>query len=410
MSSYSELIKNFENIRSFMRDFYVYGFKSRNDFDSKSLRSYDNERRRVESWLSDYMSFANDAEGKRVFISVDSRSVSANPLYKAFKAKSFTKGDIVFHFYIMDMLADGKSLGVSEIMDSFSFDYFKSFDDDFCLDESTVRKKLREYVKAELLKTEKRGKELIYSRNETEVDLNSFKEAVEFFSEENPIGVIGSFILDKLPEKSDLFRHKHHYILHTIDSAVLYQLLDAMSGDRNIEVTVCSIKKQKRITSKVFPIKILVSTQTGRQYLICKHLEFPRLMLMRLDSIIKVKALEASENPHKHREDFLKVKDNMWGASLGNSDHTHHIEMTIHIEENEGYIVNRLYREKRCGKVTQLDKSTYLFTADVFDATELLPWIRSFMGRVQDIYCTDKSVVNTFYSDIAEMNKLYGGE
>ena len=28
MSSYSELIKNFERIRAYMREFYVYGFKS----------------------------------------------------------------------------------------------------------------------------------------------------------------------------------------------------------------------------------------------------------------------------------------------------------------------------------------------------------------------------------------------
>mgnify|MGYP003291866608 CR=1 FL=1 len=409
MSSYSELIKNFENIRSFMRDFYVYGFKSRSDFDSKSLRSYDNERRRVESWLSDYMRFAKDSEGKRVFISVDSLSVSANPLYNAFKTKSFTNGDIVFHFYILDMLSDGKKLSVSQIMDSFADDYFSCFDDDFCLDESTVRKKLREYVKAELLVTQKRGKELLYSRKETEVSFGSFKEAVEFFSEENPIGVIGSFILDKFSDNSDIFRHKHHYILHAIDSGVLYSVLDAMSEDRNIEVTVRSVKKDKEITSEVFPVKILVSTQTGRQYLLCKHLKFLKLMLMRIDSIVKVKPLDICRNAVAYREDFNSVKNYMWGASLGNFDNTHHIEMTIHIEENEGYIINRLYREKRCGKVTQLDRSTYLFTADVFDATELLPWIRSFMGRVQSLSCTDESVVNTFYSDIAEMNRLYGG-
>ena len=410
MSNYSELIKNFENIRSFIRDFYVYGFKSRSDFDSKSLRSYDNDRRRVESWLSDYMGFVNDSEGKRMFISVDSLSVSANPLYNAFKTKSFTNGDIAFNFYIMDILSCGEALGVSEIMDRLSDDYFSAFDDYFCLDESTVRKKLREYIKADLLKTEKRGKELLYRRNETKVDLEAFKEAVEFFSEENPIGVIGSFILDKYSSTSDVFRHKHHYILHAIDSGILYSVLDAMSGDKNIEVTVRSIKKHKEITSEVFPVKILVSTQTGRQYLLCKHLKFSKLMLMRIDSIVKVKTLEVCENAEAYKNDFDDVRNYMWGASLGNSDSTHHIEMTIHIEENEGYIVNRLYREKRCGKVTQLDKATYLFTADVFDATELLPWIRSFMGRVQSLSCTDESVVNTFYSDLAQMNRLYGGD
>ena len=30
--AYSELIKSFEKIRDYMRDFYVYGFKSREDF------------------------------------------------------------------------------------------------------------------------------------------------------------------------------------------------------------------------------------------------------------------------------------------------------------------------------------------------------------------------------------------
>ena len=52
MSSYSELIKNFEKIRAYMRDFYVYGFKSRDDYRSKSARSYDDERRRLESWVT----------------------------------------------------------------------------------------------------------------------------------------------------------------------------------------------------------------------------------------------------------------------------------------------------------------------------------------------------------------------
>ena len=87
--AYSELIKNFEKIRSYMREFYVYGFKSRSGYDRKSARSYDDERRRVESWLGDYMRFAKTAEGKNVFLSVDSRTACKNPFYKAWKAKSF---------------------------------------------------------------------------------------------------------------------------------------------------------------------------------------------------------------------------------------------------------------------------------------------------------------------------------
>lgn len=38
--AYSELIKNFEKVRAYMREFYVYGFKSRSEYDAKSARSY----------------------------------------------------------------------------------------------------------------------------------------------------------------------------------------------------------------------------------------------------------------------------------------------------------------------------------------------------------------------------------
>ena len=84
--AYSELMKNFERIRAYMREFYVYGFRSREEIGKKSARSYDNERRRIESWLGDYMGFRQSENGKNVFLSIDSRSTDRNPLYQAWKA------------------------------------------------------------------------------------------------------------------------------------------------------------------------------------------------------------------------------------------------------------------------------------------------------------------------------------
>ncbi len=91
--AYSEPIENFDKIRDYMREFYVYGFKSRGEFPAKSTRSYDDERRRMESRLGDYMKFRQTPDGKNVFISIDSRVSRHNPLFKAWKARSFTDGD-----------------------------------------------------------------------------------------------------------------------------------------------------------------------------------------------------------------------------------------------------------------------------------------------------------------------------
>ena len=114
--AYKELIKNFNRIRSYMREFYVYGFKKREEYTRKSPRSYDNERRRIESILGDYMQFHQTENGKNVFLSIDSRTTEHNPLYQAWKIKSFTDGDITLHFIIMDIMESAKeSLSIHEI-------------------------------------------------------------------------------------------------------------------------------------------------------------------------------------------------------------------------------------------------------------------------------------------------------
>lgn len=146
MSSYSELIKNFEKIRSYMREFYVYGFKSRAEYDKKSARLYDDERRRMESWLGDHMGFVRTPEGKNVFISIDSRAMQHNPFYKALKAKSFTDGDITLHFILFDILyCPEVSFSLPEILQQID-GYLADFKNPMVFDESTVRKKLKEYI------------------------------------------------------------------------------------------------------------------------------------------------------------------------------------------------------------------------------------------------------------------------
>lgn len=48
-----------------------------------------------------------DENDKVTFLSIDSRHTTHNPLYKIFKAKSFTAMDISLYFMLMDILEDG---------------------------------------------------------------------------------------------------------------------------------------------------------------------------------------------------------------------------------------------------------------------------------------------------------------
>lgn len=409
--AYSELIKNFDRIRDYMRQFYVYGFKSRNEYDKKSARSYDNERRRIESWLGDFMSFRQTADGKNVFLSVDSRSIPRNPLYNAFKAKSFTTGDVTFHFYVLDLLQDGSAYNAQEIVNLFSEKYLCHFGTGWEPDISTVRKKLKEYVSLGLLKSEKHGRELVFSRNDSPITLSAWADTLAFFAEADPLGVVGSFLLDKLETVPDYFQFKHHYILHTLDSQLLLQLLTAIGEHHRIKLTNASIRSAAgKVVHTVYPLKIFISTQGGRQYLLCYHFRFRKLMFFRMDYIHAVELLDPEPDYERYASYFEKFQSHLWGTSGGTGFNVDHLEMTVYYGPNEDFIPKRLEREKRNGTVEILDDHTCRYTTDVYDASELIPWLRTFIGRIVKLECSDNTVVERFWSDLEKMSALYGGD
>ena len=264
MSSYSELVKNFERIRAYMREFYVYGFKSRDEYSKKSARSYDDERRRIASWLGTHMSFVRTPEGKNVFISIDSRSISHNPLYNAWKAKSFTDGDITLHFILFDILYDPTvRRTLVEIMEDIDKKYLSGFKTPIMFDESTVRKKLKEYTDEGIIITEREGRRVYYRRAD-EVDTSELNDILHYYSEVAPCGVIGSFVLDKADHPEDHFTFKHHYITGAIDTGVMATLFTAMREKR--AVTVSNLSKRKDIPRRcrLVPLRIFISVQNGR--------------------------------------------------------------------------------------------------------------------------------------------------
>lgn len=409
--AYSELIKSFDRIRDYMRQFYVYGFKSRTEYDKKSARSYDNERRRLESWLGDFMRFRQTGEGKNVFLSVDSRSIPANPLYHAFKAKSFTAGDVTFHFYLLDLLHSDEACTAQQLLDRMYEDYLSRFDGQWQPDISTVRKKLKEYVALGIVKAEKRGRELYYSRAADAVPLAQWADALAFYSEADPLGVVGSMLLDKLAQQPGYFRFKHHYMLHALNSRLLLQLLTAIGEGRRVRLQSSGRGRgDGSYWHYVFPLQVFISTQNGRQYLLCYHNRFHELNFFRMDYIQKVELLEQEPEPEIYRSFCRKFKSHLWGASTGSGYHVDHLELTVRFEKHETFILQRLEREKRNGRVELLDEHTCRYITDVYDAAELLPWLRTFIGRIVKLECSDRSVVERFWSDYAQMCRLYGGE
>lgn len=409
MSEFSESIKKFDKVRDYMRDFFIYGYKTRSDFQYNSLRSYDNERRRIESWLGDLIRFDNSKKGKQISISIDSGQLSTNPLYKAFESKSFTDNDIHLHFFILDILQNTKELSLEELTDRMNEDYGQYFE------PQTIRLKLREYVKDGILIQKKCGRAFFYSLSDDNaqtigVDFKRFTDAIAFFFQSAPFGVVGNYLLNQHDINNNMFLFKHNFIVHTLEDNILLSLINAMENKCLVEIMNFGRQKQESFSTGI-PLKILESTQTGRRYIILYIPSLKRFNSFRIDYIKSVKCLDTDENYDEFYEKLENNSQYCWGVSFGSIDpnaRKEQFKMLLYIDETqEQYIINRLEREGKNGIIKHIGKNTYSYSIEVYDTNEMMSWVKSFIGRIISIEGTNKPVIQKFYKDIIKMEQMY---
>ena len=408
MSDFHELIKSFPKTREYVRDFFVYGFKTRNEFKNKSPRTYDNERRRLESWLSPFVHKDHLSNGANISLAIDSNLLDTNPLFRVWKTKSFTDNDIVLHFFILDLLQDGGKITAEEITDDLLTEYEAFFD------IQTVRRKCNAYQKEGLLQKQRKGKTVVYSldtslaqwlkSNETILD------ALAFFQLAGNLGMIGNQLTDQFDYQNQTFRVKHSFFVHTLEDEILLDLLNIIHQQKSAALEIKSSKKGVINTTYCVPLQIFISTRSGRRFL-CAYIDrSKRFTCFRLDTIKKVTPLEKTEAYEELQTKLNRNRRQLWGVSFQGRER-HHLDkltMTIQVfEPKESYIVDRLRREGRGGTVTKTAPNIYQYEIEVFDCNEMLPWIRTFIGRILSLECSAKSVERRFYEDLQTMYQMY---
>ena len=407
--SYQERIKSFDRIRGYVRDFFVYGYKVRNEYDEKSSRSYDDERKHIESWLGEYLKCRYEADGKINYLSVDSRSIAQNPLYRAFKTSSFTDADISLHFALMSVFSDGKLLSVQDTVAAVD-EFLSHFENDLLLDQSTVRKKLTEYEAMGLMSKEIKGRKLYYRRAE-DISTEVMTDALSFFAEAAPCGVIGSYIQDcrHLSALDSPFRFKQDYFASALDSEVTCRLFAAIHAEKQVMLEKLHPIKRKNTRLFVLPLQIVTNAETGREYLLAFDIVNGIYQSCRIDYILSVVEGERSTEFSYHRQQLRRIREHMWGVELNNNpDSYEHIKVLFHVGPDEPHILRRLTREKGCGNIEQVDDTTWCFTADVTNTAEMLPWLRTYMGRIVKVTMSNEGVRKAFEADLRAMAEQYG--
>jgi hypothetical protein len=150
--------------------------------------------------------------------------------------------------------------------------------------------------------------------------------------------------------------------------------------------------------------------QNGRQHLLAYQYSGKCFVSLRLDYLSRVKLEGVDPRFSELREMLDDAETKMWGVNIKRGkfgDHLESVSFVVKIEPGEEYIARRLERERRIGRVEKLDELRYRFSAEVYDTWELVPWIRTFISKIESMNFSNRSVENRFKDDILTMYEMY---
>jgi len=410
-------------LRDFVREIYLESFQSPDahiSIHSKSGRSEGEAKSRLHAFFEE--NFITKNSKNEDVLKFDSRIVTPNPLFAIWKMCHFKPEYLTRDFALFDLLS------TEEYKEGLS-DYDLKDDNsgknklEFYTGKTISHKQLRPYI--ENLRTngildvqESYNKEgTLLKRRYKLADTKKIQKlikgnpeilaAIQFASEIFPCGVIGSYILDSIDEQDfpPIFNFKHHFIYNTLDSEVMYTIFSAINEKRFVTI------RRKKNTIRVTPIQIRFSARDGRSYLVyyTNYPKYKGFNVENFENIVSVKKTEKCTYFDSLIKKYDSIKNNLWGKSIQiDKNKTEHVDFSIQYTEDEFYILKRLKREAFSGRIesdTNANKATFSF--EIFDLKELIPWIRSYFGRITQFNFENEELQQQLTDEIKKMYAMY---
>ena len=119
-------------------------------------------------------------------------------------------------------------------------------------------------------------------------------------------------------------------------------------------------------------------------------------------------ALKPEPSYEEYKEKLEKNLSKVYGVSFGKEHINDVIKLTLFFdEEKEKHILERLKREGKDGIITRMEKNIYTYEKEIFDGNEMMPWVKTFTGRILSFESNNDYLTNKFYFDMKKMMDMY---
>lgn len=406
------LIRDYENIRKILRDIYIYGCFSRDDFIEKGIsgRKYDNEQRRIHAYLPQHFIKKRRVNKKVLqYCSYKIEDSSNNYLADTYRNKSFTALDIMAYFFVQQILYKKGGLTLAELLQEIPI-----LNNEVVFTKDNLRIKLEELCEKGYLQTKKNKKTVRYYLKEdiwkefSNEELADIFVYLEFLKNTSPIEMPYYFLHQKLKlylfcergidtSEYEVFLFKHNHPFNSLDNDMLLSIFRAieMKNVLKLEVYV----RGGSIEPEILPIQIVHDSTYGRQYLISFSLEEQQNRVYRIDNIISIKVVRIfTKEEEEIVEQGKKYEKECWCTSGFHETLSEIVIQFVYKENEESYIYKRIVQEGHGGTIEKKGEGVIIYRNRFRDLREMIPWIRSFGERAK-VLSSDGVGIENYIAD-----------
>ncbi|MDF2532811.1 MAG: hypothetical protein K0Q65_2392 [Clostridia bacterium] len=193
-----------------------------------------------------------------------------------------------------------------------------------------------------------------------------------------------------------------------IDDDILLQILRAIDNKQIVTATMVGSRNNMNRETKFLPLKILVNTKTGRRYIAIYSMRNKKFSTIRLDYVKEVSVGDACTEYDSVCDAYQLSMTNSFSITSQHAEKLNNVRMLLSIDEaTEQYVLERIKREGKHGMISKVDDNQFEYSIDVADTLEMVPWLRTFIGRILQIEGTENHVISQFKRDINSILSLY---
>ena len=405
-SQFKKTVKTLKQLRTLVRDCYIFGYRSRKDFSKLGFsgRSQDDYRRKLENCLEYHYFEPSYRKTKQLRLKSDIYHHSYNYLIDTFYVSTITNNFYTLLVTLQVLLSASNPLTKNECWDKLG-ELYPDYSETIEWNTSTLNRVLDELVDYGWVRKSTRKNNDEFTLSNSFLDDLSLSEitelynAVNFYKNVSFLISPGYFLTQTLEnyalskygkelDKKDLFQYRHHNLSRIMDDQQLFTIMKAIKCGNLLTYK----KSSGKDTHTIFPAYVKTTYPYNRQSIVSNNGN--EVSIYTLESLEIKKSTPENENTQKRKPrhclelifTFLDTDDE---------------KEVIHIK-------NRIRSEASWMKCASMTDEKWIYTANVSDPLQYAPWIRTFHKFVSLGTGTYPSLISKLNTDRTEALRNYG--